>query len=104
MEICEVTIDLSGIFVAGKSSLFISSCGIPPSDIISVYQTSSKPYKTLWTRGESNPLLFHAMEACYRYTTGPYKDSAILLFFISIFQPFFMKIFSKSTLFNEFFF
>ena len=24
-----------------------------------------------WTRGESNPLLFHAMEACYRYTTGP---------------------------------
>src|SRR5207245_1954140 len=25
----------------------------------------------LWTRGELNPLLFHAMEACYRYTTGP---------------------------------
>lgn len=24
-----------------------------------------------WTRGESNPLLIHAMDACYRYTTGP---------------------------------
>ena len=25
-----------------------------------------------WTRGESNPLLFHAMEMCCQYTTGPY--------------------------------
>lgn len=24
-----------------------------------------------WTRRELNPLLFHAMEACYRYTTSP---------------------------------
>ena len=25
----------------------------------------------MWTRGESNPRLIHAMDVCYRYTTGP---------------------------------
>ena len=28
----------------------------------------------LWTRGESNPFLLHAMEAYYRCTTGPVKS------------------------------
>ena len=27
--------------------------------------------KLWWTRGESNPLLLHAMQMCCRYTTGP---------------------------------
>ena len=26
----------------------------------------------MWTRGESNPELIHAMDVCYRYTTGPF--------------------------------
>ena len=26
----------------------------------------------MWTRGESNPRLIHAMDVCYRYTTGPW--------------------------------
>ena len=26
---------------------------------------------SLWTRAESNRLLFYAIEACYRHTTGP---------------------------------
>ncbi len=25
----------------------------------------------LWTHGESNPELIHAMDACYRYTMSP---------------------------------
>ena len=31
----------------------------------------SKTKIFMWTRGELNPLLLHAMEACCRYTTGP---------------------------------
>ena len=27
--------------------------------------------KLWWTRGESNPGLVHAIDVCYRYTTGP---------------------------------
>ena len=34
-------------------------------------ETATASNSIWWTRGESNPLLFHAMEACYRYTTGP---------------------------------
>ena len=25
----------------------------------------------MWTHGESNPGLIHAMDACYHYTMGP---------------------------------
>jgi hypothetical protein len=31
----------------------------------------------LWTYGESNPDLFHAMEPFYRYTIGPYNNERI---------------------------
>ena len=27
--------------------------------------------RVMWTYGESNPGLLHAMEPCYRYTIGP---------------------------------
>ena len=27
----------------------------------------------LWTRGDLNPGLIHAMDACYHYTTGPLR-------------------------------
>ncbi len=30
--------------------------------------------KQKWTRRELNPLLIHAMDVCYRYTTGPSVD------------------------------
>ena len=32
----------------------------------------------LWTYGESNPDLLHAMEAFYRYTIGPKRYFGIL--------------------------
>gem|GEM_PF-4230811 len=37
-----------------------------------------------WTRGESDPLLLHAMQACYRYTTGPSITIITVMTFITI--------------------
>ena len=31
----------------------------------------------LWTYGESNPDLVHAMDAFYRYTIGPYSSDIL---------------------------
>ena len=31
----------------------------------------------MWTRGELNPFLLHAMESFYRYTTGPSRTSFV---------------------------
>lgn len=31
----------------------------------------------MWTHGESNPDLLHAMEAFYRYTMGPFEWAQI---------------------------
>ena len=31
----------------------------------------------MWTHGESNPDLFHAMEPFYRYTMGPFPLSRL---------------------------
>lgn len=35
--------------------------------------------KSLWTYGESNPALIHAMDAYYRYTIGPSRDRSPML-------------------------
>src|SRR6185503_19608111 len=38
---------------------------------------------SLWTHGESNPDLFHAMESFYRYTMGPLEEHRIRLQIVS---------------------
>ena len=35
-------------------------------------QLSDSSPPMMWTRGESNPELIHAMDTCCHYTTGPY--------------------------------
>src|SRR5512135_2350780 len=42
------------------------------TDQIPVFTSNSVFGIVLWTRGESNPFPFHAMEVYYRYTTGPH--------------------------------
>ncbi len=51
--------------------------------------TSSQNLKNFswWTRGELNPGLVHAMDACYRYTTGP-KNATKTLRLIAAFNRF----------------
>ena len=40
-------------------------------------QPARKKFGLWWTRGESNPLLLDAIEACYRYTTGPSPSTTL---------------------------
>ena len=43
-------------------------------DTIIVEECYTSRSVILWTYGESNPDLLHAMEAFYRYTIGPSED------------------------------
>lgn len=49
-------------------------------------RTSTRDCSTGWTRGELNSRLVHAMDVCYRYTTGPNEYSGILTFLCELWQ------------------
>ena len=57
------------------------------------------PFVHMWTYGESNPDLVHAMDAFYRYTIGPFELSSYqnsfsnLLIHPEILKSFFVVVF-----------
>ena len=73
IELGTVQCECTGIPLTYKPETIVTKSSSRKSSSL-LYDLITFDFMTsLWTRRESNPLLFHAMEACYRYTTGPFS-------------------------------